>query len=101
MFIFFTKGPTFHVTANFYIIGFLTGWSYFSMSFDWLAAKIDCDWLSFGMWLVQKETMSQGVKSPFIRFWMDMLKNQLQEIEIPIKYMYFDIFRFKWSSMVY
>ena len=46
---FLTKGPTFHVTANFYIIGFLTGWSYFSMSFDWLAAKVDCDWLSFGM----------------------------------------------------
>ena len=40
---FLTKGPAFHVTANFYIIGFLTGWSYFSMSFDWLAAKVDCD----------------------------------------------------------
>ena len=46
---FLTKGPAFHVTANFYIIGFFTGWSYFSMSFDWLAAKVDCDWLSFGM----------------------------------------------------
>ena len=28
---FLTKGPAFHLTA---IIGFLTGWSYFSMSFD-------------------------------------------------------------------
>ena len=37
---FLTNGPAFHVTANFYIIGFLTGWSYFSMSFDWLAAKV-------------------------------------------------------------
>ena len=46
---FLTKGPAFHVTA---IIGFLTGWSYFSMSFDGLAAKVDCDWLSFGMWRV-------------------------------------------------
>ena len=77
---FLTKGSTFHVTANFYVIGFLTGWSYFSMSmflfdkgsslscdgqflhhrffdgwsyfsmsFDWLAAKVDCDQLSFGM----------------------------------------------------
>ena len=46
---FLTKGPTFHVTANFYIVGFLTGWSYFSMSFDGLVAKVDCDWLSFGM----------------------------------------------------
>ena len=51
---FLTKGPTFHVTANFYIIGFLTGWSYFSMSFDGLAAKVDCDWMSFGMWQVQR-----------------------------------------------
>ena len=33
---FLTKGPTFHVLANFYIIGFLTGWSYFSMSFFFL-----------------------------------------------------------------
>ena len=32
-----------------YIIGFLTGWSYFSMSFDGLATKVDCDWLSCGM----------------------------------------------------
>ena len=54
---FLTKGPAFHVTANFYIIGFLTGWSYFSMSFDWLAAKVDYDWLSFGMWRVQKATL--------------------------------------------
>ena len=34
--VFFTKGPAFLVTANFYIIGFFTGWLYFSMSFDWL-----------------------------------------------------------------
>ena len=54
---FLTKGLAFHVTANFYIIGFLTGWSYFSMSFDWLAAKVGCDWLSFGMWRVQKEIL--------------------------------------------
>ena len=54
---FLTKGPAFHVTANFYIIGFLTGWSYFSMSFDRLAAKVECDWLSFGMWRVQTETL--------------------------------------------
>ena len=53
---FSTKGPAFHVTANFYIIGFLTGWSYFSMSFDWLAAKVDCDWLL----RVQKETLHQN-----------------------------------------
>ena len=59
----FTKGPAFHVTANFYIIGFLTGWSYFSMSFDWLAAKVDCDWLSFGMWRVQKETLHMNYLS--------------------------------------
>ena len=57
VFFFLTKGPAFHVMANFYIIDFLTGWSYFSMSFDWLAAKVDCDWLSFGMWRVQKETL--------------------------------------------
>ena len=31
----------------------------FSMSFDWLAAKVDCDWLSFGMWRVQKETWAK------------------------------------------
>ena len=33
------------------------GWSYFSMSFDGLAPKVECDWLSFGMWRVQKETL--------------------------------------------
>ena len=66
---FLTKGPAFHVMAiigfltgqglgfRVYITGFLTGWSYFSMSFDGLAAKVDCDWLSFGMWRVQKETL--------------------------------------------
>ena len=37
---------------------FLTGWSYFSMSFDGLTAKVDCDWMSFGIWRVQKETLS-------------------------------------------
>ena len=60
---FLTKGPAFHVTAiigfltgqglgfsfRVHIIDSLTGWSYFSMSFDGLVAKVDCDWLSFGM----------------------------------------------------
>ena len=52
-----TKGPAFHVTAFFYIIDFLTGWSHFSMSFDWLVAKVDYDCLSFGIWRVQKATL--------------------------------------------
>ena len=30
---------------------------HFSMSFDWLAAKVECDWLLFGMWRVQKATL--------------------------------------------
>ena len=55
--LFLTNGPAFHVTAKFYIFGFLMGWSYFSMSFDWLTAKVDCDRLSFGMGRVQKETL--------------------------------------------
>ena len=37
---FFTKGLAFHVTANFHIIGSLTGWSYFSMSFDTQFSKL-------------------------------------------------------------
>ena len=30
---------------------------HFSMSFDWLAAKVECDWLLFDMWRVQKATL--------------------------------------------
>ena len=73
----FDKGSNLSCDSQFLHHRFFTGWSYFSMSFDWLAAKVECDWLSFDMWRVQKETLvpctkvMQGSKLylEIIRWW--------------------------------